>query len=169
MTIRYLVLSYKLKDATGVVKAFQEYGQFDDSSTTIPQLMADIQESAGFLDALIDAQILGITVKIDVPLPAGAKTVPVANGDVEECAAMTFNLVPTKKYKYTIVIPSVHPAAFNKAKTTSSDAAVVDWWGDFQNNSRHLVFMDDKYTATIGGFKGGRKRFRKARKALKRA
>src|SRR5207244_1043901 len=107
MATQQAIASFRIKDATGVVKAYEEYVTFDNSTATLSSLAAAMAGIAGYLDAVTDGQIISMGLKLYQALPGGLKSAPVDGSDVEETGLFTFVSSSPGGKVYSIDVPAI--------------------------------------------------------------
>lgn len=130
---------------------------------TITQIAGFLQGTATDLDAITEGKITSINLVIDVDLPSGLKSAPVANSDVQEAGLITYVAANTK-YVWSQLIPAFVQSKFSGKNINLADSAVSTFTTRMVSGatvSGALVQPSDKYENDLQSVKRGTKRFRK--------
>lgn len=130
---------------------------------TITQLAGFLQGAATDLDAITEGKLVSINVNLDVDLPSGLKSAPVANSDVQESGLLTYTAANTK-YVWSQIIPAFVQGKFSGKNINLADTAVTTFTNRMINGATvasALVQPSDKYENDLQSVKSGTKRFRK--------
>src|ERR1700693_2537024 len=110
MAAAFAIVSLRIKDAVGVVKAYEEYVSYDTATATLATIAAAAAGVATNLDPVTDGQIVSLGIKLYQALPGGLKGAPVAGSDIEETGLFTFNTSAPGGKVYSIDVPAVAQA-----------------------------------------------------------
>jgi hypothetical protein len=169
MATKYAIISAKLVDAVGVVKAYEEYVSYDDATATLATLTTAVNSRITALDAVTDAQILAVSLKLSIDVVGGAKAAPVANSDVEETGLFTFITSAPGGKAYSQDVPAIKPALLNGRTIITSSGAGQSYYTTLTGTGGTLRNTDNKWAYTLDSLRTAQKTFRKSRRALKRA
>jgi hypothetical protein len=95
-------LSYKIIGDQGDTKTLVFYFP---ATVTVAQMLSFSDDMAPLLNAVIDGVILSAKIKLEVTLPGGLRTTPVANSDVHEGALLTFDVANTA-FSFSHYVPT---------------------------------------------------------------
>lgn len=154
-------VTYTIQDADGDVKSLPII--FPRGTLTLAQIDAFASAYAPLLDAVLDAQIVGISTSIDLAIPNGLKSSAASGTDVERGALFTFNAANTP-YVWSAFLPGFATAKFSGDEVNKTDSAVAALIGAMVSgltNAGATVSPSDKYGNDLTALKAAVKRFRK--------
>lgn len=156
--------SYKIKDYLGV-----ETSHLIDfvapEATTITQLQTFVSGYTPVLDAIIDGQIILLTLSLDMNI-AGAKSSPVVGNPVEQTGLFNFSQSGVTR-KFGIDVPSIANEVIANGKVDLSNADVTAW-KDWITAAHSGISVVSAYLLDLVALIDVLLSFRKKRKALNR-
>lgn len=171
MATAQALLSFRVQDAVGVVKAYEEYVTFDDATATLASLKTAAILRGTLLDGMTDGLILSVGLKLFYPVDAGWKDTAAVGSDCEETGLVTFITTAPGSKVYSQDIPAVAQAVLTgrtiDLETPASPGQL--YVATHTSGAGTMVNTDNKWSYTFSSAKGGQKTFRKLRGALKRA
>lgn len=171
MATAQAIVSIRVQDAVGVVKAYEEYVTYDDATATLASLLTAVQLRVTNLDNMTDGKVLSSTLRLFMALPGGIKADPVAGSDCEETGLVTFITSSPGSKVYSLDIPAIsqdHLVGRTIDITTAASHGLL-YVTTITSGAGTLRNTDNKWGATLDTAKSGQKTFRKLRAALKRA
>lgn len=117
------------KNKLGFLRFYISDNDYGNVGTVIEDVIGFWQEASQRLDPLITGVIEGISWSIEIPLPAGLKTVAENDSDIEEKARLAFSPLGTAVEGYACEIPSFDHAYFGTGTVIAFfDEADVDFF-----------------------------------------
>lgn len=101
------IISYELQDDEGLKNNTSIYLAYDGATVTVDDLVAAWGQYGLKLDAITDAQVMGGSITIPLPLPGGSfKSAPISPGNnVNQVMNLNF-LNDFNSYKTSILVPA---------------------------------------------------------------
>lgn len=168
MAIQNAVISYRIQDATGVVKSYPDYITFDDATATLSSLQTYAQATAVLLDAVTAGKITGVSLTLFQTLPGGLKANPIAGSDVEETGLFTYNTTIANR-SYGEDIPAIEQSLLAGKNIDLNNVDVMAWTAHQLNQALAAKPTSEEWASTFTSVRTAQKTFRKSRRALKRA
>lgn len=164
MATKEAIVSFRVADENGRVKAVEHYVTFDDTDT-LSTLAASVATLCGALDDVTDGVILSQSIKIYLPLPtSGIKTSAVAGSDVEETGLFTFITSAAGGKLFSVDIPAVAQAILVGRAIPVGSAGAAKTYADMViNPATTFRHTDNRWAVTLDTTKEANKTFRKSR------
>lgn len=145
------VISIGIKDFVGNRKTV---ALFTPATLTLANLQTLTDNLLPDLDAVIDGQIVDVSVQLALTVVAGLKSAPVAGNTVREGANLTYDAANTD-YAYSVYIPSWENAGF------AGDAVLVTTPYDALEGDFTTLSVSDRDGNALTSFSTGKRTFRK--------
>lgn len=134
-------------------------------TTTLAQLVTDIQAYCAVLDPITGAMGVNAWLRLNIP-STGLKTSPVASMEMSNGSLFSFGKVGMSG-QVSIVVPAWDTSCDTSNKPDPTKTEVAAWVSWIQANGTHLV-VETREHVVPSGFLGVRSNTRNHRKALTR-
>jgi hypothetical protein len=155
-------LSYRLKDAEGIIYNHDVFFTFADSAA-LTAVEAFAAAYAGVLDGLTECQIIKQTLRV-VLGTSGLKSAPVADSDGQETLLLNFALA-TSFYSYGDDIPGELDAVIVNGRVDLTNTALAAYT-TFMTAAHSGFTPTNEFGEAIAAVNSGAETFRKKRKQL---
>lgn len=162
MATQYATHSVSILDADGNVRSIPLYFTYD-SAATLSAILAYCAVTLGMLDNIIDGQIVKQTIALEISLPGGIKTAPVAGSNVQESGLITFLTNAPVKRSFSQDLPAFAQSKFVGKVINLADTDVADWTARFVATGTTLLGSNQDFLAALVSATKGVKTFRKQR------
>jgi hypothetical protein len=162
MSDQFLTHSITILDADGNRKSIPIYEKYD-SAATLSSILAYVATTLGFLDLILDGQIVKQQVTLEVALPSGLKSAPVAGSNVQESGLITYLTTAPIKRSFGQDIPAFAQTKFTGKVINLADTDVANWTGRMVATGTTLLATNQDFLATLLSAPKGVKTFRKQR------
>jgi len=162
-----VIVSVRIADSDGEIFSMPLYGTAADT-VTLAQIVTAVAAIVTDLDAVLDGKIVKLGACIDVTLPGGLKTDPVAGSEIERTALIRVDN-PDSPRGWSIDLPAFAYDKFNTGtnQVNMADTDVAALASNFSVNAGNIVWTDP-YGNVLGDLLSGAKTFRKHRGSTKR-
>lgn len=165
-----IIVSVGVRDGSGGKKDKKSTPYFFERGTlTLAQIEFIAQNVALKQDAVIDGVIENITFEVAADLPAGLKTVPIAQSEVEKGALFSLNAADTR-YAHEEFVPTFTPSKFSGDDVLLTAVGVSAYVSMLTLGLTDVPVLPsgvvtvrptDKYGNALTGLRKATKRFRK--------
>ncbi len=163
MTTQYLTHAVTILDSDGNRKSIPIYESYD-SAATLSAILAYCATTLGYLDAIIDGQIVKQSITLEIALPtSGIKTAPVAGSNVQESGLLTYLTDAPIKRSFGQDIPAFAQAAFSGKVIDLTNTNVATWTARMIATGTTLLATNQDFLAHLVSVVKGVKTFRKQR------
>lgn len=115
------IVSFSVRDSDGDTNSIPIYV---DTGLTVAEYQAMVTAFAPLLDTIVGSVLESASLTIDMNLPAGLKTDPVANIENQKGANLSFSAA-NSRYKHGMRIPGLLPTLFSGKSVNTGDADVA--------------------------------------------
>lgn len=165
MASRNVIVSMTFEDEKKERVAAPFYTVVADTAT-LATLITAMQNIAAAVEATSSSLMLRNRMIIDMPLPAGIKTVADAGSDNEETGLITMGLVTPSEKSFGFDIPAINPVVMDTGNPNLIDqtnAAIVNLVDVLESSG-----FNNLWSTQLAGVRSAIKTFRKHRRAAKR-
>ena len=161
MATAYGIVGIRLKDWLGIITSHQLFVSLADT-TTVAQVIADVQTYCGLLDPITDAA--GVIAHFELVFPStGLKTGVAVNNELGAGALFSFGQV-SSPYKFSVLVPAMAEGKILNGKVNLGDTDVINYENWLQTNATHLQ-VTSKARNALSGFLSSELVTRKHRKS----